>query len=143
MNRLIYFFLFLGLAVGMVLFSYNEVKAEGIPYTGLIVDATGVGLLPAMSPKIRDTEGNEVYGTLDVGCRIVEEFGVVHYANTLKEALDLEDLVGEHPMVVQAVGGGLDPWKANPMVAPFDAKRILEADQVNGFLKDLRVVFVI
>ncbi len=45
-------------------------------YTGVVIDARGLGVMPSMSPKIYDNTGNEVYGTMTVDPDYVIEKGI-------------------------------------------------------------------
>ncbi|MDP6205683.1 MAG: hypothetical protein QF457_07735, partial [SAR324 cluster bacterium] len=51
----------------------------GRVYTGLVIDARGSGAQPAMSPKIYDEEGNELYGSAYVDQEFVQKHGMAGY----------------------------------------------------------------
>jgi hypothetical protein len=69
-------------------------------YTGLVIDARGTGLAPALFPRVVDTGGTTVYSveTVDEGAFIKR--GVAGYAVSDKE-LDTTR-VGSNPLVVRA-----------------------------------------
>jgi len=79
---------------------------EGEPtsavYTGLIVDARGLGLRPALAPKIVDQNGMEVYGTGSVSRDYALQVGVVGYEKDLNRAR-ANERVTNNPLVVKAV----------------------------------------
>ena len=71
-------------------------------YTGLIVDARGLGLRPALAPKIVDQNGMEVYGTGSVTRDYALQIGVVGYEKDLNRAR-ANERVTNNPLVVKAV----------------------------------------
>ena len=71
-------------------------------YTGLIIDAKGTGLQPAMSPKIYDEEGNELYGSAYVDQEFVQKHGMAGYVRDLDQAL-ANDRVQGTPAVLKAL----------------------------------------
>lgn len=121
----------------------EEAVEPGVPvYTGLIVDASTVGVMPAMSPKIVTAKGDEVYGTMDIDPDYVVQVGIVGYANSVEEAKKDIERVGSRPLVVKAV----DIWgplKADAVVAEDDAKLIRGANRQVDFLSKCRVVLVL
>ena len=54
--------------------------------TGLIIDARGLGLRPAMSPKILDQNGSTVYGPGNFTREFAVKFGVAGYSKNLEQA---------------------------------------------------------
>ena len=71
--------------------------------TGLIVDARGLGLRPAMSPKIVDQNGGVVYGPGNFTREFAVKFGVAGYSKNLEQAQQDPRVVG-NPLVVKGVG---------------------------------------
>ncbi|UCF65530.1 MAG: LPP20 family lipoprotein [bacterium] len=71
-------------------------------YTGLIVDSRGLGLRPALAPKIVDQNGMEVYGTGSVSRDYALQIGVVGYEKDLNRAR-ANERVTNNPLVVKAV----------------------------------------
>ena len=59
----------------------KQVKRAG--YTGVIVDASGLGLEATFSPAILDTNGRVVYGIANVDKDVVINKGMVDYANVM------------------------------------------------------------
>ncbi|MBW1683090.1 MAG: hypothetical protein JRJ83_17035, partial [Deltaproteobacteria bacterium] len=57
--------------------------AKGVTYTGLVVDARGFRVKPAMSPRILDEDGNEVYGSASVSREYAVQQGMAGYAKDL------------------------------------------------------------
>lgn len=74
----------------------------GGPYTGLVIDARGKGVRPALSPQIIDPEGMTVYGRKYVSRDFAVSQGMAGYAAGLASAFQ-NPRVGDNPMVVEAV----------------------------------------
>lgn len=125
--------------------SKKDVKAvQKAGYTGVIVDAGGLGLEATFSPVIYDENGRAVYGMKNINPDIAISQGMVEYAASLEGAL-VKSRAGANPLVVKAIavkGGGNSTNKVNVVVSNTDADRILLANEKNGMLKTCAVVFV-
>ena len=120
----------------------KQVKRAG--YTGVIVDASGLGLEATFSPAIYDTNGRIVYGIANVDKDVVISKGMVDYANAVEEAT-VGNRAGDNPLVIKAVGvkgGKSSVNKVNVVVSVEDADRILLANEKSAMLENLAVVFV-
>lgn len=120
----------------------KQVKCAG--YTGVIVDASGLGLEATFSPVIFDTNGRIVYGIANVDKDVVISKGMVDYANAVEEAT-VGSRAGDNPLVIKAVGvkgGKSSVNKVNVVVSVEDADRILLANEKSAMLENLAVVFV-
>ncbi|SDN79225.1 hypothetical protein SAMN04488516_10735 [Desulfonauticus submarinus] len=73
-----------------------------IVYTGLIVDARGLGARPAMSPKIYDENGQEVYGSAFVSREYAIQQGMAGYAKDINKA-KTNPRVANNPFIAKAV----------------------------------------
>jgi len=112
------------------------------PYTGLIVDASGLSARPAM--VVRVLAGNDlrsVYGPHVVDQEAAMNTGFAAYASTVEEAYEI-DRVGKNPFIVkaQSIAGSN---RADLVITSQDAARLYAADLQGGFLKQCRVVVVI
>ena len=109
--------------------------------TGLIVDARGLGLRPAMSPKIVDQNGGVVYGPGNFTREFAVKFGVAGYSKNLEQAQQDPRVVG-NPMVVKGVGvQGAN--KADLVLAAGDVSRVKSADNSGKFLSNCKVMILI
>jgi len=111
-------------------------------YTGLIIDASGIGVKPVVSPRVLTSKGTrEVYGpgTVDFNTAGVE--GFVGYARLVESAKN-NKRIGSNPLVVKAekVYGVL---KGDVIISESDARKIAAADIGSEFLKRCRVVIVV
>ena len=102
--------------------------------TGLIVDCSGMGLRPAMSPVIKNDLGTPIYGHKNLDSRAVISNGMASYTKDINNAAR----AGSNPLVVRAVS--LDG--SNPVISAADANRVLLENEVSKFLDRTNVVFV-
>ncbi len=109
--------------------------------TGLIIDASGLDVTPAMAPKILDEEGNEVYGTANVDRQWAITQGVVGYHNDIDAAARDERVAG-NPLIVRAIGV-TGPNRCDVVISTADAARVLELAADQPFLDECRVMFVL
>ena len=114
--------------------------AQG-PFTGLIVDTRGLDVQPAMSPRIYDAEGREVYGTMNIDPGYAEEVGIAGYMGTIRASLGISR-VGKRPLVVRAAGTP-DAFRRYISLNAVDAERVLAENRHSKFLERCAVVLVV
>ena len=122
----------------------TQIRTNGTAYTGVIVDASGMGLKPSFSPVIYDTSGRAIYGVSNINYDQAIERGMVGYAGSLYDAQTLPR-IGGSPLVVKAVqvrGGNNSANPVNVVVSVEDGDRILAANQQSPMLANGAVVFV-
>jgi len=110
-------------------------------FTGLIVDARGSGLRPAMAARIIDEQGNEVYGSGYVSRDYAVQIGVVGYEKDINRAR-ADERVKDNPMVVK----GLKASGANQtdiVISNSDAQRVLAAAKNLNFMEQCKVMFIL
>ena len=113
----------------------------GRVYTGLIIDARGTGAQPAMSPRVFDEAGNELYGSAYVEQEFVLKHGMAGYVKDLEQA-ETNDRVAGNPLTVKAVGvAGKN--KTDIVLADQDAARIRQLAANLNFLREARVVVLV
>lgn len=105
-------------------------------YTGIIIDCTGLGLRSAMSPVIKTTAGEKIYGYKNLDSKKVIKNGMAGYASSFSGNVSR---AGSNPLIVRAVG--VDHY-FNPVVNVADAKIILEENGYTHFLDNCAVVFI-
>lgn len=119
----------------------NIPKAGNPVYTGVIFDARGLGIRPAMSPKIVDEDGREVYGSAFVSQEWATKFGILGYTKDL-EASKKNDRVAANPLVVigrkVSGSGGCDLVISNA-----DAQGMRDMSKNLSFLEQCRVLIVV
>ena len=105
------------------------------------MDARGLGLRPAMSPKIVDQNGGVVYGPGNFTREFAVKFGVAGYSKNLEQAQQDPRVVG-NPLVVKGVGvQGAN--KADLVLATGDVSRVKGADSSGKFLSNCKVMILI
>lgn len=110
-------------------------------YTGLIVDCKGLGVRPAMAPKITDEQGNEIYGSKFVSREWAVEIGMVGYDKDLNRARQ-NDRVTNNPLVVKALQAS-GPNKTDIVISAADAAMIHQATANQNFLDKCKVMFIV
>lgn len=110
-------------------------------YTGLIVDARGLGIRPAMSPKILNEDGLEVYGSAWVNRDYAVREGMVGY---LKDPAGAQSnpRVTDKPMMVKAVKA-TGEGRVDVVVSNADAAMLHGAAQNLSFLEKCRVIILV
>jgi hypothetical protein len=110
-------------------------------YTGLIIDARGTGVQPAMSPKVYDPQNREVYGSAYVSRDFAVSQGMVGYAKSIEQASQTDRVKG-NPAVIKAVKAeGAN--KADVVISQADADALRALAQQQTFLRDARVMIVL
>ncbi|MFH1983285.1 MAG: hypothetical protein ABIL58_15685 [Pseudomonadota bacterium] len=116
-------------------------STSNVIYTGLVVDARGLGVRPAMAPKVLDENGQEVYGSAFVSREYAVQQGMSGYAKELGGAKENER-VTNNPLVVKAlrVEG---PGKCDLIIGNMDASMLRGAADTLSFLQKCRVMIVV
>ncbi len=113
----------------------------GVVYTGLVIDARGIQVRPAMSPRILDEAGREVYGSMQVERDFAIQQGMTGYARDLTAAMS-NARVTNNPITVKGIkaeGAG----KSDIVIANADADAIRGVAENLAFLKKCRVMIVL
>ena len=112
--------------------------ADTVPaghYTGVIIDCTGLGLRPVMSPVIKADNGRPIYGYKNLDSDKVVQNGMASYVRSEADATR----AGKNPLRLRAIA--VD-GNANPVLSAKDASRLLLENSVSGFLDATNVVFI-
>jgi hypothetical protein len=109
-------------------------------WTGLLIDARGLGMRSCMSPVVIDTNGRQIYPDprnvppVDY----IQEYGIADFVKMEEQS----QRAGDNPVYVRPIqvkGASKD----TVVIAASDAERVLEAEKQGGFLKRWRVVFLV
>lgn len=114
-------------------------EAGAVTYTGLVVNARGLGITPSMAPRILDEGGKVVYGTEVVSEKGLQQGGIVGYARSDEQA---RERAGDKPLVVKALRLA-DRAKTDLVIANGDADKLRGAVSNLSFLSDGRVVLLV
>lgn len=115
--------------------------STGGAFTGLVIDAKGLGVMPAMAPKVVDENGNEVYGSKYVSREFAVKQGMVGYDKDVNAARS-NQRVTNNPLIIK----GMKASGANStdvVVSNADAQRIHAAAQSQNFLDKCRVMVIL
>jgi hypothetical protein len=110
-------------------------------YTGLVLDARGLGVRPAMSPKVVDESGKEVYGSAFVSREYAVQQGVSGYAKDLSAAQN-NPRVTDRPITVKGLKAE-GPARCDIAISNADAEMIKASADNMSFLQKCRVMIVL
>jgi hypothetical protein len=113
----------------------------GQVYTGLIVDARGLGVRPAMSPKILNEDGKEVYGSAYINRDWAVREGMVGYMRD-PVAAQANPRVTDKPFLVKALKVSGD-GRVDLVIANTDAATLLSVTQNLSMLEKCRVIILV
>ncbi len=120
----------------------RQIQSEN--YSGVVVDASGLGLQPTFSPVIFDTNGRAIYGVENLDPDKIVESGMVSYSYSVDDEIATER-AGTNPLIVKAVkvnDAETSANKVNVVISVEDADKILLANEKSHMLENCAVVFV-
>ena len=109
--------------------------------TGIIIDGSGLGLRPAMSPRILNQSGTVLYGPGQYDRDYAAANGVVGYAKTLGQA-KADTRVQGNPLVLRGASAS-GTAKTDVIISNTDAGKLVSAGRSAGLLQDCRIMFVL
>jgi hypothetical protein len=110
-------------------------------YTGIVIDARGIQVRPAMLPRIFDEHGREVYASTNVDYEYAVKNGISGYARDLKAAQS-NQRVAANPITMKALrssGSG----KSDIIISNADAQSIRLSAESASFLNQCKVMIVL
>lgn len=113
-------------------------------YSGLVIDARGLGLEGTFSPVIYDEKGRYIYGIGSIDSRFGDN-GIVEYFRNTAAVTTGRSRAGDSPLIIKAVTvrGGHDANMVDIVVSEFDGDRILLAGNNNRYMfRNCQVVVV-
>ncbi|NQU63262.1 MAG: hypothetical protein HQ517_03115 [SAR324 cluster bacterium] len=108
-------------------------------YTGLIIDARGTGVAPAMSPKVYNAEGKEIYGSIAVERDFVLQHGIAGYIKGIDKSQQHERVKG-NPLIIKATGS---QKSTDLFITNEDAALLKVLDATQTFMREARVLIII
>jgi len=114
---------------------------ETRPYTGVIIDASGFKITRAINPKIRRNDGSEVWGTVEASAALLQERGIVAYAESMAKA-KANARAGSNPLIIRAAGRAGKRFFPDVVLSDSDAALLLSENAKSGFLDKFNVIFV-
>ena len=116
-------------------------KSSTPVFTGLVVDAKGLGVKPVMVPKIIDENNQEVYGSAFVSREYAVQQGMSGYSRDLKESLK-DKRVSDYPLVVKGLKTS-GPGRSEIVISNADASKLRGISESLYFMKKCRVIIVV
>jgi hypothetical protein len=113
----------------------------GQMYTGLIVDARGLGVKPAMAPKILNEDGKEVYGSAWINRDYAVREGMVGYLKDPVQA-QTNPRVADKPLMVKALKVAGDA-RVDMVITNADAAMLHNASENLSMLQKCRVIILV
>lgn len=122
----------------------NESQLDGNAdpdvYSGLVVDARGIGAKPALVPVLTDEDGQEVFGPTFISRDYAVQQGVCAYAKYFGDGL--KGRVGAKPLLAKGLRT-LDGRPCDIVISRADASKIRGASSHLDMLKQCRVVILL
>lgn len=119
----------------------SSARVESKAYSGLIVDARGIGVSPSMVPVLTDENGQEVYGPAYVSREFAVQSGMCLYARRLEDPGALPR-VAPNPLQVKGLRA-VSAEGCDIVISNLDASKLRSASSHLEFLKQCRVVIII
>jgi len=113
----------------------------GQAFTGLIVDARGLGIRPAMAPKILNEDGKEVYGSAWINRDWAVREGMAGYLKDPQQAQQ-NPRVTDKPLLVKAIRASGDA-RVDMVISNADAAMLQGAAQNLSFLEKCKVIILV
>ncbi|MDH4162333.1 MAG: LPP20 family lipoprotein [Nitrospirota bacterium] len=118
----------------------SSAQFKGGKATGIVIDGRGLGLKPALLPKIIDAQGQEIYvGQVVTRTNAVEQ-GVAGYAKDVNAAAN-NFRVTDNPAVIRGVKAA-GAARTDIVLGQSDANMLRELSKKGDFLQYCRVIIV-
>ena len=108
-------------------------------FTGLVVNARGLGVVPSMAPRIVDESGKEVYAADVVTEKGMAQGGIASYEKTEEQS---KERTGTKPLVIKALRL-VDKSKTDIVISNGDADKLRAPNLNLSFLADGKVVILV
>jgi hypothetical protein len=108
-------------------------------YTGIVIDARGLALQPALFPRILDEDGQVLYAPESVQAEVAMQQGYVTYISVMDSPL-VQARVGTNPLLLRA-HRAVGPARVNVMMSRADGSQLQHA-AVRLLLAHGRVIIV-
>jgi hypothetical protein len=122
-------------------------KAADLPqkgdakHSGLIINAKGLKMMPALAPKILDESGKVIYSADFLAKQNLEERGVAAYFKAM-DAAKKSKRVGANPLVLKALKLSKGA-KTDVVLSNADAEKLKDPDTNLKYLAEGRVILVV
>ncbi len=114
--------------------------ASGV-FTGLLIDARGTEISPALSPKVLNQDGDVIYGFADVDRQFSLEQGMIGYLKDPQVARSNER-IKDRPFEIKALHSS-GKNNADLVISNADGVRLRQMNREQSFLREARVMVVL
>lgn len=119
----------------------GETKAADASNSGLIIDARGLKVMPALAPKLLDEAGKVLYSSESLSPESLESKGVVGYFKDF-EAAKKSERIGAKPITLKPLKLA-DSSKTDVVLSNADAEKLKAAGGTLKYLTQGNVIIVI
>ncbi len=123
-----------------------EINSKMIPviekslYSGLIIDARGLGIEPVLDPVIVSEQGHQVYSSVFISREFAVQGGVCKYVCNLDQALR-DKRIGDNPLVLKGLRKE-GSKNATLVISMSDYLTLEKTTERHTFLNECRVIIV-
>ena len=114
--------------------------ASGV-FTGLLIDARGTEISPALSPKVLNEDGDVIYGFADVDRQFSLEQGMMGYLKD-PQAARSNERIKDRPFEIKALHSSGEN-NADLVISNADGVRLRQMNREQSFLREARVMVVL
>ena len=114
--------------------------ASGV-FTGLLIDARGTEISPALSPKVLNEDGDVIYGFANVDRQFSLEQGMMGYLKDLQTARSNDRIKGR-PFEIKALRSS-GKNNADLVISNADGVFLRQMNREQSFLREARVMVVL
>ena len=114
--------------------------ASGV-FTGLLIDARGTEISPALSPKVLNEDGDVIYGFADVDRQFSLEQGMMGYLKD-PQAARSNERIKDRPFEIKALHSS-GKNNADLVISNADGVRLRQMNREQSFLGEARVIVVL
>jgi len=114
--------------------------ASGV-FTGLLIDARGTEISPALSPKVLNEDGDVIYGFADVDRQFSLEQGMIGYLKD-PQAARSNERIKDRPFEIKALHSS-GKNNADLVISNADGVRLRQMNREQSFLREARVMVVL
>lgn len=119
-------------------FAKQPQKEQNSEYTGIVIDARGLKIIPVMSPKILDENNTEVYGPAFISREYAVQHGTVQYVYKMIE----NERIGSKPIVVTGLKSS-SKSNSDIIISTADSSKLHSSSHNLDLFHQGRVVIVI
>lgn len=118
----------------------DSTSSSEAPHTGVVIDARGLAIQPALLPRIVDESGQSLYAPEVVDVEAAVQQGYVAYAKAFDQA-PAQARIGERPLVLRALRVAGDS-RVDLVLSQAEATRIRDYAATRRLVRQCRVLIV-